>query len=512
VAIGTPVVGTKDEQSAASATSTPAYPSLAAGDCLVGGGVSGAASTSTFSTTGTNFAQDAQHANTGDTLAPNVFGAHKIATGSESGTQSWPHGSVVTSMAIVGVSGVDTSQPLDPNVNGGAPVTIDITAATTAPTIPSVTVTKAGSLLLYILSFNSTTVTAGPPAGWTELVDRTGASTRGWQIAYKPNVAAGATGTATSSVSGSTKVTGLLYVLQPASVSANAGFSGSGTAGFSGQPTIAAPAGFSGVGTLALAGSPTVPTSGAYSGSGTLTLTGKPSLSTAASFSGAGTLTLAGQVGGATVGFSGAGTLSLVATPTVAAAGGFSGAGTLSLAGKPSLAAPAGFSGVGTLSLAGKPTLAAGGAYSGSGTLTLTAKPTQLAGSLFSGVGTLTLDDGLLPPADITAALVFTPTLSSSDRGFNAAAGSLGRPANIARLHVGETTWVGPVEYSPLDVALELAVVPAGSTPTEPDFDPPDLVDGRPGRFLAPSARGTYGVWARDGRGSGSQFAVLTVT
>jgi hypothetical protein len=222
VAIGTPTVGTPpDEQTAASSSSAPPFPAVViAKDLLLGFGVSGASSTSTFTFTGTGFSQDAQISNTGSTLAPNVMGSHKIATGSETGTLSWPHGSVVTSMCIVDVPGADPANPFDPNVNSGAPTPLDVSTATSAITIPTVTVTTPGSLLLYVISGNSTTNSATPPTGWTELVDRNTGLTgnRNWQVAYKANVAAGATGTASAAPgwTGSQRATGLLYVIQPA--------------------------------------------------------------------------------------------------------------------------------------------------------------------------------------------------------------------------------------------------------------------------------------------------------
>jgi hypothetical protein len=221
VAIGTPTVGTTDEQTAASAASAPGYPNGGAPiakDLLVGVGVTGLSSTSTFSDP-VGWTQDAQVSNTGSTLAPGVYGSHRIAVGTESGTRSWTHGNVVTSMAIIGIPGADPANPFDPNVNGGVPLPIDISSATSAITIPSVTVTTPGSLLLYVISGNATTNTATPPTGWTELVDRNTGLTgnRNWQVAYKANVAAGATGASSGGAwTGSQRATGLLYVIQPA--------------------------------------------------------------------------------------------------------------------------------------------------------------------------------------------------------------------------------------------------------------------------------------------------------
>lgn len=213
MAIGTPTIGTIDAQAAASTTSLPGYPaSIAAGDQLVLFGVSGAASGTTF-TNPAGWTQRAAFSSAGTTLAPNVYCATKTAAGTETGTQSVTHGNVVTTMLIVRVPTVDQSSPLDIAV-----VQLDDTTVQTTFTFPAQTVATDGALGLYIVSGNATTLTATPPAGWTELADRTVASSRSYEVAYKANLPVGTTGSISAAPgwSATSKVVGVLLILRPA--------------------------------------------------------------------------------------------------------------------------------------------------------------------------------------------------------------------------------------------------------------------------------------------------------
>lgn len=216
MAIGTPVLGTVDARSTASGTSTPSFPAgISAGDLLVLFGVSGSTSAATF-TDPTGFTQQAEISNTGNTAAPNVYLATKTATGSESGTLSCSHSSVVTTMGIILIPGADSTTPLDIAV-----VTEDKTVASTTISFPSQTVATTGALGLYVVTGNSTTITATPAStqgGWTELYDRSVASTRSCEVAYVAGLSAGATGaiTAAPGWSGSTKDVGVLIFARPA--------------------------------------------------------------------------------------------------------------------------------------------------------------------------------------------------------------------------------------------------------------------------------------------------------
>lgn len=211
MSVGTPLYGTADQRTAASTTSTPSYPATKAGDQLVLWGVSGAASATTF-TNPTGFVTDAQFSSAGSTLAPNVYVARKVATGSETGTLSVTHGNVVTTMGIVSISGVDPASPLDVAV-----VTLDDTTVQTTFTFPSQTVATDGALGLYVVSGNAVTLTATPPPGWTEGFDRSVASSRSVEVAHRGNLTTGATGSISAAPgwSGSSKVVGVLLIFRP---------------------------------------------------------------------------------------------------------------------------------------------------------------------------------------------------------------------------------------------------------------------------------------------------------
>lgn len=221
MAIGTPVLGTVDAQTAASTSSSPTYPAgISAGDLLVLFGFSGSSSNSTF-TTPAGFTQQAQLANTGSTAAPNVYLATRTASGSETGSLSVTHGNVVTTMGIVVIPGADATTPLDIAV-----VTEDKTVGSTTISFPTQTVVTTGALALYVVSGVSTTITATPPStqgGWTELYDHSVASTRSGEVAYVAGLASGATGaiTAAPGWSGSSKDVGILIFVRPAAGATN---------------------------------------------------------------------------------------------------------------------------------------------------------------------------------------------------------------------------------------------------------------------------------------------------
>jgi hypothetical protein len=291
--------------------------------------------------------------------------------------------------------------------------------------------------------------------------------------------------------------------------STTAAFSGGGTLSAASSPAIPKAAGFSGAGTLTAGASPTIPVSAGFGGAGTLSAASSPTIPKAAGFSGSGTLTATGSTSSpsANAGFAGGGTLSTAASPSVPKAAAFSGSGTLTAATKPSAAAPATFSGSGTLGTSAKPSWAATAGFSGAGTLTLVVSPTVPLPAAFSGSGTL------------TAARVATPVrarlvgLVTDQTSFELGVRRLPTRDNLARLRAGELTWVGPITYRPASAILNLAAVPAGSTPLDVDYAAADVVDGRSGAMLALAGRGTYGLWARDAAdGDPARFATITVT
>jgi hypothetical protein len=138
--------------------------------------------------------------------------ARKFASGSETGTLSVSHGSVISSMGIMKISGVDSTTPFDVSA-----VQIDDTTANSTFTIPSQTLVTNGVACVYVLSLPSTTATVTPPFGFTEDVDHTVASTRSWEIAHKTGFSSGITGAITASLSGSAKKVAIAVFLRPAS-------------------------------------------------------------------------------------------------------------------------------------------------------------------------------------------------------------------------------------------------------------------------------------------------------
>lgn len=202
--------GTADEQTAASTSSTPGYPSgLANNDLLLLFGVSGATVNTTF-TNPTGFTQIAQLSNTGNTIAPNAYMARKFATGSETGTLTCSHGSVISSMGMIALRGVSTTTPLDIAV-----VTTDKTTANSSFTFSGVPVTN-GTTAVYVATPASTTITGTPPSGYTEDFDRTATGARAWNVGHKLNLASGATGTQTGSWNTSAKDVVIAVFIRPA--------------------------------------------------------------------------------------------------------------------------------------------------------------------------------------------------------------------------------------------------------------------------------------------------------
>ncbi|WP_209306665.1 hypothetical protein, partial [Blastococcus sp. CT_GayMR19] len=87
-------------------------------------------------------------------------------------------------------------------------------AAATSLTVPGVTTTTAGAMLIGGVGFNSTAATATPPSGWVELGEPTGG--QNLEVAGQARPAAGVTGNAVWTFSGSYTSTGWLRALRPA--------------------------------------------------------------------------------------------------------------------------------------------------------------------------------------------------------------------------------------------------------------------------------------------------------
>jgi hypothetical protein len=224
VAIGTPVLGTPSQTTAAGTTdATPAYPATDADDLMLLLGASSSGSGSIF-TNPSGWTLDDQSSSNSDTQAPSILGSHKLATGSETGTLSVAHGSTVCSVGIVGLAGVDATAPV------ASATLLDQSAGASSWQLPNVTVPSDGSTLLYVASGNNTTSTFTPPTGWTELWDGVSqlVASRCWSIGYKQNVAAGSLGTSTNlGVSNSIRGLVIVYVINPAASSVTRRWNGS---------------------------------------------------------------------------------------------------------------------------------------------------------------------------------------------------------------------------------------------------------------------------------------------
>jgi hypothetical protein len=133
----------------------------------------------------------------------------KFAAGTETGTLAVTHTTGVSAWQILGFSGVDNTTPVD-----AGPSTVDVTAS--AMVITGITVATDQAALVVAGSKNISTVTATPPAGFTETGDRV-TGTASIEIAYKLGQGTGATGDQTITWSSGSQVeVGLLFALKPA--------------------------------------------------------------------------------------------------------------------------------------------------------------------------------------------------------------------------------------------------------------------------------------------------------
>jgi hypothetical protein len=103
--------------------------------------------------------------------------------------------------------GVDPANPWDTAASGAT------SASATTLTVPGVTTTTPGAMLVGGVGLNSTTGTATPPSGWTELGEPTGAQDT--VLAGQARPTAGGTGNATWTFSSSLTSTGWLRALKP---------------------------------------------------------------------------------------------------------------------------------------------------------------------------------------------------------------------------------------------------------------------------------------------------------
>ena len=138
---------------------------------------------------------------------PHVFGYYKVATASEPANYQWTLGSAVTNGAGIsrykGASGPD------------GPASTAAGAATLAPTVPGVTTTTPGAMLVGCMGINSssTTNTIDSPTGMAQAWDIGG---RRHELADGPQATAGPSGDKAWTLSAAREWAGWLVALRPA--------------------------------------------------------------------------------------------------------------------------------------------------------------------------------------------------------------------------------------------------------------------------------------------------------
>jgi hypothetical protein len=222
MAIGTPTVGTFTEFSSSSSNAVPCPSVVGAGDCLVLFHTTKLAGTVVTSIDGNAVTGTAPNQTAGPwtvyQFSPNSSGTAPSlciavkpnVSGTEDGTTiAVAHTTGVSSAQILAFSGVDHTTPLDT-----APSVVDTTPSSMV--IPGLTVVTDGAALIAAGAKNISTVTATPPAGFTETGDRV-SGTPSCNFSYKLGAPVGATGSQTITWSSGSQVeVGYLAALRPA--------------------------------------------------------------------------------------------------------------------------------------------------------------------------------------------------------------------------------------------------------------------------------------------------------
>jgi hypothetical protein len=140
-----------------------------------------------------------------------LFAYYKVVgdAASEPASYTWTLSTAVKwNAGMENFHGVNTANPWDTAESGAT------SASATTLTVPGVTTQTAGAMLVGGVGLNSTTGTATPPSGWTELGEPIGAQDT--ELAARAQATAGATGNATWTFSSSLTSTGWLRALRPA--------------------------------------------------------------------------------------------------------------------------------------------------------------------------------------------------------------------------------------------------------------------------------------------------------
>lgn len=212
MAVGTPSVGTMQEQTTSGTTILVPYPPIInPGDVLVLALATAGSAATAITVPGTNpnvWNQIDQLASTGSTLLPSAGAFWLPAKGTESGTLSVTTSNIVRSGQMLSFPGVDLSHVIDDVADQ------DQTSTSFNTVLPSIDPTVNGAAVIAIGSQNSVSATSTPPSGFTETADRVSASARSWHMSYELGVAAGPTGTATIVWNGNNRSVGIIFALR----------------------------------------------------------------------------------------------------------------------------------------------------------------------------------------------------------------------------------------------------------------------------------------------------------
>ena len=155
---------------------------------------------------------DALSVNSSSTSGARVFAYYKVVAGSDPASYTWTlTASQKWGAGMTAYRGVDSAKPLDTGVVTAA----NTSFSGTSLSVPSITTASNGARLIGGLGIDSgTTSLISPPNGWTERWEAAGG-----QIAEQADVAqttAGATGTATWTLSSGRAMSGWRTALKPA--------------------------------------------------------------------------------------------------------------------------------------------------------------------------------------------------------------------------------------------------------------------------------------------------------
>jgi PKD repeat protein len=198
----------------ASGTVTLAKPTgVATGDVLVSSITADLNPTMTTVPSGWTPMVNALSVNSSSTGGARVFAYYHVVTSTDPSSYTWKLSAAVKwGGGVTGYRGVDTTTPLDTSVVTGTQASYSGTSLSLA----SVTTTRTGAMLIGGVGLDSgTTALVSPPSGWSERFEAGGGQVA--EQADKVQAAAGASGTATWTVSSARAFSGWRTALRPAS-------------------------------------------------------------------------------------------------------------------------------------------------------------------------------------------------------------------------------------------------------------------------------------------------------